>query len=587
MHDSEDVRTLGGMDENEPSCATAPTISVAEAWLRLLKKRGVDYLFGNAGTDFPSIIEAFARLSASGAMLPKPVLAPHENAAVGMAHGYAMVTGRPQAVMVHVSVGTANALAGMMNASREGVPMLVTAGRTPILEGGAPGARSSAIHWAQEMFDQAGIVREMVRWDYELRDPRQLTTVVDRALAIASSTPRGPVYVSLPREVLAEEAPAGAVTDTPRIRPAAPPAPHAGEVERAASLLADAQRPLVIATRLGADPAAVEALAGFAERHALPVVDYRPRYLNLPAAHPMHAGFELTPWISEADAILVLDSDVPWVPDGLAPAPDCRVIQVGHDPLFSRYPIRGFTSDISIAADPVAVIRALDTAMAERLAGQEALVEARRARIVARGKAVREAVEGRILRAHRAAPMGRAWISRCIAQALDPDAIIVNEYPFLPEAGGLSRPGQYFASSSASGLGWGLPAALGVQLADRSRLVVATLGDGAYMFANPTACHQIAQAYDLPVLTVVYNNAEWGAVRKATTAMYPVGHAARANTLPFVSLFPPPAYETLVQASGGYGERVERAEDLPDALTRAIAVSRTERRQALLNVLCE
>lgn len=558
--------------------------TVAEAWLRLLKLRGVDCLFGNAGTDFPSVIEAYAR--GGEGMLPTPVLAPHENAAVGMAHGYAMVTGRAQAVMVHVNVGTANALAGIMNAARENVPMLVAAGRTPILEGGTPGARSMPIHWAQEMFDQASIVREMVRWDYELRDPRQLVTVVDRALAIATSAPRGPVYLSLPREVLAAPADPRPAPAAPRIAASAAPAPDAVALEEAADLLAQARNPLVIATRLGIDPAAVDALAAFAARHAFPVVEYRARYLNLPASHPMHVGHELAPWISEADAILVLDSDVPWLP-GNAPAPDCRVIQLGPDPLFVRYPIRGFASDISIAARPSAALHALDAALAARLHGTDAAAEARRAKVAAHRAALAETLAARLRRAREATPMGRAWISHCIAKAAGPEAIIVNEYPFLPEAAGLERPGSFFGSSSASGLGWGLPAALGAQLAEPDRLVVATLGDGAYIFANPTACHQIAEAHRLPVLTVVFNNGEWGAVRRATSAMYPEGQSTRANALPFISLSPAPAYEALVRASGGHGERVERADELPAALSRAIHVIRAERRQVLLNVICE
>src|SRR5262249_29345825 len=115
-----------------------------------------------------------------------------------------MVTGRPQAVMVHVIVGAANALAGIINASRVGVPMLFTAGRNPITEAGMPGARNRPIHWAQESFDQAGLAREFVKWDYELRNFVQLETVVDRALAIAAAEPQGPVYLTLPREVLSE-----------------------------------------------------------------------------------------------------------------------------------------------------------------------------------------------------------------------------------------------------------------------------------------------------------------------------------------------------------------------------------------------
>src|SRR5438034_9517324 len=178
--------------------------STAEAYLELLAARGVEYLFANAGTDFAPLIEAWAKRLAQGQALPKPVTVPHETPAVAMAHGYAMVTGRPQAVMVHVIVGAANALAGIINASRVGVPMLFTAGRNPITEAGMPGARNRPIHWAQESFDQASLAREFVKWDYELRNFLQLETVVDRALAITSAEPQGPVYLTLPREVLSE-----------------------------------------------------------------------------------------------------------------------------------------------------------------------------------------------------------------------------------------------------------------------------------------------------------------------------------------------------------------------------------------------
>src|SRR5438132_1332091 len=194
--------------------------SVAEAYLELLAARGVEYFFANAGTDFAPIVEAYARRAAQGQALPRPITVPHETTAVALAHGYAMVTGRPQVVMVHVIVGTANALGGIMNAARANVPMLVTAGRTPITEAGMPGSRNLHIHWAQEAFDQGAIVREFVKWDYELRLGAQLETVVDRALAIARSEPAGPVYLTLPREVLAERLDEFEYSAPPRSSPA-------------------------------------------------------------------------------------------------------------------------------------------------------------------------------------------------------------------------------------------------------------------------------------------------------------------------------------------------------------------------------
>ena len=210
---------------------TTETTSVAAAYLALLKARGVDYLFGNAGTDFAPLIEAYGQAAQRGTAVPRPILAAHENLAVSMAHGYAMVTRRIPAVMVHVSVGTANMACAAMNAARENIAILLTAGRTPITESGMPGSRDGYIHWAQEMYDQGAMIRELVKWDYELRNGEQLQTVVDRALAIAGSEPRGPVYLSLPREVLA--APAAKARAGP-IAAAAPAAPDPVAVTAAA-----------------------------------------------------------------------------------------------------------------------------------------------------------------------------------------------------------------------------------------------------------------------------------------------------------------------------------------------------------------
>src|SRR3977135_4655242 len=153
--------------------------SVAEAYLALLAERGVDSLLSNAGPDFAPIVEAYAKAAHPGLPAPKPLIATHENLAMSMAHGYAITSGKVPAVMVHVSVGTANALCGVFNAARANVPILFTAGRSPLTEEGLAGARDTYIHWAQEMFDQAGMLREMVKWDYELRNGTQLETVVD------------------------------------------------------------------------------------------------------------------------------------------------------------------------------------------------------------------------------------------------------------------------------------------------------------------------------------------------------------------------------------------------------------------------
>ena len=337
--------------------------NVAGAYLALLADRGVDYLFGNAGTDFAPLIEAYSQAAQTGVAVPRPILATHENLAVTMAHGYGMVSRRIPAVMVHVSVGTANMICAAMNAARENVAILLTAGRSPLTETGLLGSRDGYIHWAQEMYDQAGMIREIVKWDYELRNGEQLTTVVDRALAIAATEPRGPVYLSLPREVIAAPLAELEQPSPSRLAPAAPAAPDATAIAAAARALAQAKRPLIVTSNAGRDAAAFEALAQFAERFAIPVVQHRPRYLSLPSSHPMNLGFNPARMVPKADAILVIESDVPWIPSQVAPPENCKIIQCGLDPLFTRYPIRGFPCDVAITGSARATLSALTTAL--------------------------------------------------------------------------------------------------------------------------------------------------------------------------------------------------------------------------------
>jgi acetolactate synthase-1/2/3 large subunit len=558
--------------------------TVAAAYLSLLADRGVDHLFGNAGTDFAPIVEAYAEAAQNGMPVPRPILAAHENIAVSMAHGYAMLSRKVPAVMVHVSVGTANMICPAMNAARENVALLLTAGRSPLTEKGMAGARDGYIHWSQELYDQAGMIRELVKWDYELRNGEQLETVVDRALAIAQSEPQGPVYLSLPREVIGAPAPARSPGPR-RLHAARPAGPDPQAIDAAAAMLATAAMPVVFTANVGRDPAAFDALAAFAERFAIPVVQHKPRYLSLPSSHPMNLGYDPARLVGEADVALVIESDVPWIPVHGEPRPACKVIQCGLDPLFAGIPVRGFACDLGITTGAASALAALADALA---AGIDAGAVARRRERVA---ALREGLVAERAKAResasRASPMGMAWVSHCLSEAKDADTIVVNEYTLDLAHCSFEGADRYFGSSAASGLGWGAGAALGAKIAAPDRTVVAVMGDGAFMFSNPAAVHHAAAMHDLPVLFVVMNNARWNAVRRSTLAMYPGGLASKSNSAPFMELGKLPAFEQICRSAGGYGERVEAAADLPAALTRAMAVVRQEGRQALLNVICD
>ena len=204
---------------------------------------------------------------------------------MAMAHGYYRTCGKPAAVMVHVTVGTANAMNGLINAARDNIPLLLAAGRTPLTETGHISSRNRSIHWGQESFDQGGMVREYVKWDYELRGGQPVDAVVDRALDIAMTEPRGPVYLTLPREVLTDSAVAPR-RDTVRPLGSLAPEPAWAAIEEAANLIAKAEFPLIVTSSIGRDPAAIDALAALAEEFALPVVQSEARDFNLPSTIP-------------------------------------------------------------------------------------------------------------------------------------------------------------------------------------------------------------------------------------------------------------------------------------------------------------
>ena len=552
----------------------------AEEYLDALAAHGIEHLFVNPGTDFAPIVEAFSRAARTNRPVPRPMVVPHENAAVGMAHGYTMVTGKAQAVMLHTNVGTANAINMLIDASRDRIPMLLTSGRTPFTESGAEGSRSVHIHWAQEMYDQAGMLREMVKWDYEMKRGDQAGTVVDRALELANASPAGPVYLSLPREVLGEVV---GPSETNRARRARPRAPEAAsrDIAQLADWIAAARNPLIITGMLGRDPRDSTVLARLADRHALPVIPFNTRYFALSANHPMFQGSAPGPLLKDADLVIVFESDVPWIPGRESPAPDAKIVQIGEDPLHARLPMRSFPSDLTITATCLSVLEALETALASRAMPHAA---ERHERLTQRSTELRKTWREEAEHAGRASTITLAWLNHCLRGIVDENTLVISEYSFRQEHCPLDTPGSLFALSSAGGLGWGFPASLGAKLAAPGKMVLSVLGDGAYMFANPTACHYVAQMQKLPVLTVIYNNALYGAVRRATLEMYGTGVAAEDDGRLLADL-PAPAFEKIVAAHDGHGEKVERPADLPAALRRAAAAVR-DGQQALVNVLC-
>jgi acetolactate synthase-1/2/3 large subunit len=571
------------MDKHEGAITQPSTMTAGGALLARLRAVGVDYIFANSGTDFPPIIEGLAEAEAKGVDLPQALVMPHEGAAMAMAHGYYLATGRAQAVMAHTNVGLANCAIGAINAAMEHIPVLLFSGRTPVTERGRKGSRTVPIGWGQEMRDQAALVREACKWDDELRAPEHIPQMVDRALAIATSTPRGPVYMSLPREVLCQPCPTAGLSEPSSIAPAVA-TPSRQAIVAAARLLVDARNPVICAQRGAGSAEGFAALSALAAEWGIPVCQYWAVQLAVSTDHPMAAQADPKPLIEKADVILVIDALAPWSPDIHPLRPGCKVIQLGQDPLYARQPVRYFRSDLTIACDVDAGIVALKEVMDAFLPLHESRADERASAVADINRVARQAVLSSAA-SGEGTPMTKDFVSLTLSNAIEGrDATVLSELgcPMAPMA--LAHHQAWYQEPHSGGLGWSFPAALGMKLARRDRLVVATMGDGSYMFANPVACHQIAEALELPILIVIVNNAEWGAVRQSVLGIYPDGYAAKTNRMPLTALSPVPDFVKVAEASRAYARRVTDGAELDGAITAAIAHIEEKGTLALLDV---
>ena len=566
---------------------SAPTHAVASNYLQALLDRGIEYVFANAGTDTAPIIEALVAAQKAGIKTPQFLTVPHENVAISMAHGYFLATGKPAAVMVHVTVGTANALCGLMNAARDQAPILLTAGRTPSTETGHIGSRNASIHWGQDSFDQGGIVREWVKWDYELRPGQPPDEIVGRALDIAMSEPKGPVYLCMPREVL------GDLTDkqtpAPRERQlgSLPSTPSAAGIEQAAQWLAAAEFPLVISSSTGRDPQNVHRLARIAEQYGIGVAmpgEPGARELNIPTTHPMFVGVHPAEAIAKADVIVAIDCEVPWWPSKVSPKAGAKIIHIAPDPFFTRYPVRGFPVDPALAGSSSIALEMLENALKSASAGKAAQISKRQQtfRAISAERNVKQM--NLVQSVAKRTPLHPAWIAHCVNQVVNKDTIIVNEMGVPLDFLALSEPRSYLSSSLAGGLGFGLGCAVGAKLGRPAKNVILMVGDGSYMFGCPTAAHHVARMYNLATTTLVMNNARWNAVHRSTLGMYPDGLASKETIMPLVSLGDSPEYQDIMKACGGYGEKVSDPTELAGALQRCLEAN-AKGQSALLNLI--
>lgn len=562
--------------------------TASTAFLEALNEAGISYIFANWGSDHPAIVEALAEARAHGRPVPAVITCPNEMVALSAAHGYAQTSGRAQAVIVHVECGT-QALAGAVhNAAKGRVPVLIFAGSSPSTQGGEMrGSRNEFIQWIQDVHDQRGIVRGYMRYDNEIRSGRNIKQLVHRALQFAYSDPKGPVYLMGAREVMEEVVPPVAI-DMAQWGPIAPGALADDAVEAVLGDLAGARRPLVVTSYVGRKPAAVAELVRLCDRLGIGVLDSVPNYMNFPNDNPLYQGNQ---WnqprqnaaLAAADMVLVIDSDVPWIPAVSRPQEGAIIHHIDIDPLKEQMPLWYIGAKRLLRADAATALGQLN----QRAASLEidgAVVEERR-RFWARLHKKR-AADLRKLEADPSLLTGEVLTAAIRAQ-VDENTIIISEgishYHTIGDHLGLTRPGSLFTSGGGS-LGWHGGAAIGAKLAHPDKTVICLAGDGSYMFSVPSSVHWMARQYKTPFLTVVYNNRGWKSPKLSTLAVHPDGYASRANDID-VSFDQPPDYSGIAAAAGGaFARAVKRPEELTEAIAEAMNAVLVERRCAVLDV---
>ncbi len=555
--------------------------TTARVFLDGLREAGIDWLFCNLGTDHVTLIDELALAEQEGRPMPRVVLCPHENVAIHMAGGYAAITGRGQGVMVHVDAGTANAVMGLHNLLRARLPVMLMAGKAPYaLHGELPGARDNYVHYVQDPFDIGSLVRPYVRWEYNLPSGRVAKEVIRRAHSIMHNEPAGPVYLTLPRETLAETVSVEAVQSygADRYGSAQAGALPEAVVQQIAQGLIQAQSPLVVTAYAGRKPEAVAALAELAELCGVAVVAHNPHQVCLSPEHPWFAGFDAGPYLPQTDFGLLLDVDVPWLPQAGQPAVGSRWAHIDVDPLKTDFPLWGFATDIRQQADVTLALRQI-------IAAVRALAPADLpARVAQRAVAMGERRAQRLQRLHLQAAdpgpdgaLNPAWVCAQVHAVLDDHDVVVNEgirnSPHVLQHMPRTLPGTLIGAAGG-GLGYSAGMALGAALALREQgrmaRVVHVEGDGGFHFSTPTAVYAVAQQYQLPVLTVVLDNGGWQAVKEAVARVHPDGAAVKGNQFHARLNAEPRAFEQVATAFGAHGERVSRAEQMPQALQRCL-----------------
>jgi len=547
----------------------------SDALAASLKLGGVDHLFFVSGMEIAFWQEAVAKANARGWPAPRLITVTHEGVALNAALGSSMVSGQPTATAVHVDVGTFNYGAALHTAWRGNYPVMIMAGTGPrAFPGSMNGARTRAVQWVQEPRDQGEIVRQYTKMDHRLEHQDNPGLIVSRLLQVAMSEPKGPVYLATPPEAAMLSLPGTTRFPTrDQLGVAREAWPDPADARRVAEWLIKANTPCIYPGRSGRNPESVAALVRLSELLAIPVMGQRGERLNFPVTHDLYGT---GPAPKDADALLVLETPLAWVPGPDSPREDAKIVWVDPDAVQSRYKTMEFCADLWLPVNAKAAADAIYEAALVLLTKSDlSRIEDRRTRLSERKRSQNAAAEEAGQKAGRRRPLDPRWVHYQVGKILEPDAILVDDTlgGMLPAYHRRTQPGTYFKSGGSSG-GWGAGAAFGAKLARPGCDVIQTTGDGYFMFGSPLPALWCGGHHKAPFLTVVFVNKSYTTGTHGLHAAYPNGVAISTGNYTGGLFEPAPNFAKLAEAANGYGELVSDPDQVGPALQRALSYTR-------------
>ncbi|HLH22828.1 MAG TPA: thiamine pyrophosphate-dependent enzyme [Chloroflexota bacterium] len=552
--------------------ATAERMTSGEGLLEVLRAYGVEYVFSSPGSEWPAVWDVLARNEAEGRQ-PRYVNTRHEMVAVGVAAGYYRQTRRLPAVLLHTGVGTAHCAMELRAARAEQIPLAVMAGEG-IGFGEWPGRDPGAqfYRYLADVGGPAELAAPFVKRASTVGSAAALLGLVADTCRLALTPPEGPVFLSVPMELMLGAE--GLARPGPFAPPPAPLQPTPGALEIVAEQLVAAERPLILAEQAGKDPANVARLVALADALSIPVVEaYAPVYLNFPRDHPLHQGYDATSLLKDADLVLLVGCPIPWYPASARPA-QARVIALDPDPAHAMHPYWAVGLDESLGGALGPTLDGLLAAARERQLRGDSRVQERRTHWQDQHDRQRAAWRRTAASVGHDTPIDPRWAAHVLGEVLPADAILSEELTtervFLLQGLPRTEPGTY-QGRNHGGLGVSVSTALGLKFAAPERLVVNVVGDGAFNYNPVFAAFGFQQQWDTPVLTVLFNNGSYAAMKNALGRYFPEGWAVRTGIYPGSEITPVPDYVRFAESFGAHAERVTDPAALRDALTRALA----------------